>query len=116
ETIFALALERPGGADREAFLAAGCARGGAEPGGPVRPGDAVRPRLHLPEPWAAGKVTALGVMSRRPGSAGTRRRWPPWWGGARTPRGPRPRPPRRRSARPRPPHPAGPGAARRPGG
>lgn len=55
-----------------ALLAAGCARGGAEPGGPVRPGDAVRPRLHLPEPWAAGKVTALGayVEVSRPGRPG----------------------------------------------
>lgn len=54
------------------LLAAGCARETAEPGGPVRPGDVVRPRLHLPEPWTAGKTTALGAYvevyrSGRPG-------------------------------------------------
>jgi hypothetical protein len=55
-----------------ALLAAGCGRGGAEPGGPIRPGDVVRPRLHLPGPWAAGKSTALGayVEVSRPGCPG----------------------------------------------
>ena len=54
------------------LTAAGCARENVEPGGPLRPGDAVRPRLHLPEPWAAGKVTALGayVEVHRPGRPG----------------------------------------------
>lgn len=44
------------------LVAAGCGRNGADPRGPARPGDTVRPRLHLPEPWTAGKVTAFGVF------------------------------------------------------
>jgi hypothetical protein len=54
------------------LLAAGCARESVEPGGPVRPRDVVRARLHLPEPWTVGKTTALGayVEVHRPGRPG----------------------------------------------
>ena len=51
-----------------AALAAGCAERGI-PAGPIRPGDVVRPRIHLPGPWVAGQTTAFGayVEVSRPG-------------------------------------------------
>ena len=53
------------------LLAAGCAREDQGPAGDGRAaaGDALRPRLHLPEPWAAGKATAFAAYVEviRPG-------------------------------------------------
>ena len=53
------------------LLAAGCAREVEGPAGDGRAsaGDVLRPRLHLPEPWAAGKSTAFAayVEVTRPG-------------------------------------------------
>ena len=51
------------------FAGAGCAPDNEPPAGPVRSGDAVRARLHLPEAWAAGSKTAFGayVEVHRPG-------------------------------------------------
>ena len=51
------------------LLVAGCARQSEVSDGPARAGDVVRPRVHLPEPWAAGRTTAFGayVEVHRPG-------------------------------------------------
>ena len=53
------------------LLAAGCAgeTEGPAPSGRPAAGDALRPRLHLPEPWTAGTSTAFGcyVEVTRPG-------------------------------------------------
>ena len=56
------------------LLAAGCAPevDVVVPDGPARAGDVLRPRAHLPAPWAAGTKTAFGayVEVRRPGRPG----------------------------------------------
>jgi hypothetical protein len=51
------------------LAAAGCVRQSELADGPARPGDVVRPRLHLPEPWTAGRATAFAayVEVSRPG-------------------------------------------------
>lgn len=55
-------------------LLAGCASPEAAPPppGPAQAGDGLRPRLHVPEPWTAGRKTAFGVYVEvdRPGRAG----------------------------------------------
>jgi hypothetical protein len=50
-------------------LAAGCGRQAEVADGPARAGDVLRPRPHLPEPWAAGRPTAFGAYVEviRPG-------------------------------------------------
>ncbi len=47
----------------------GCAQQRVQPDGPLTAGDTIRPRLHFPEPWTGGRVTAFGsyVEVSRPG-------------------------------------------------
>ena len=54
------------------LAAAGCARESEPPEGPARAGDVLRPRAHIPEPWAAGRKTAFAayVEVARPGRHG----------------------------------------------
>jgi hypothetical protein len=51
------------------LTAAGCAQQTEVNDGPARAGDVVRPRVHLPEPWTAGRATAFGAYVEvfRPG-------------------------------------------------
>jgi hypothetical protein len=49
------------------LVTGGCAKHIEESGGSPRSGDVLRPRLHVPEAWIAGRTTAFGahvVVSR----------------------------------------------------